>query len=82
MGKGSEGAFRRADVQLFGDLISKKGHESEDWPLGADRLKDFRVCRPARVLNCAYANTVTANQRITFRFENGEVRGVNLEDYH
>lgn len=29
-----------------------------------------------------YAIAVTGNQRLTFRFENGEVRDLNLEDYH
>lgn len=29
-----------------------------------------------------YAITVTGNYRLTFRFENGDVRDVNLEDYH
>jgi proteic killer suppression protein len=29
-----------------------------------------------------YAISVTGNYRLTFRFENGEVRDVNLEDYH
>ena len=29
-----------------------------------------------------YAITVTGNYRLTFRFENGEARDVNLEDYH
>ena len=29
-----------------------------------------------------YAINVTGNYRLTFRFENGEVRDVNLEDYH
>ena len=26
--------------------------------------------------------TVTGNYRLTFRFENGDVRDLNLEDYH
>ena len=29
-----------------------------------------------------YAITVTANFRLTFRFEKGDVYDVNLEDYH
>lgn len=29
-----------------------------------------------------YAMTVTANYRLTFRFENGDVLDLNLEDYH
>jgi toxin HigB-1 len=29
-----------------------------------------------------HAITVTGNFRLTFRFENGDVRDVNLEDYH
>jgi hypothetical protein len=29
-----------------------------------------------------YAITVTGNYRMTFRFENGDVLDLNLEDYH
>ena len=29
-----------------------------------------------------YALTVTGNYRLTFRFENGDVLDLNLEDYH
>ena len=29
-----------------------------------------------------YAISVTGSYRLTFRFENAEVRDVNLEDYH
>jgi proteic killer suppression protein len=29
-----------------------------------------------------YALTVTANYRLTFRFESGDVLDLNLEDYH
>ena len=29
-----------------------------------------------------YSISVTGNYRLTFRFENGEARDVNLEDYH
>jgi proteic killer suppression protein len=29
-----------------------------------------------------YALTVTANYRLTFRFNNGDVLDLNLEDYH
>ena len=29
-----------------------------------------------------YAISVTGNYRLTFRFEKGEMRDVNLEDYH
>ena len=29
-----------------------------------------------------YSISVTGNWRLTFRFENGEARDVNLEDYH
>jgi proteic killer suppression protein len=29
-----------------------------------------------------YAITVTANYRLTFRFEKGDVMDLNLEDYH
>ncbi len=29
-----------------------------------------------------YALTVTANYRLTFRFEEGDVSELNLEDYH
>ena len=29
-----------------------------------------------------FAITVTGNYRITFKFQDGDVRDVNLEDYH
>jgi len=45
-------------------------------------LPGFRLHPLSGEMKGKYSIRVTGNWRITFRFENGDVLDVNLEDYH
>lgn len=61
---------RRLDVLDAADSIQALG------------LPGFRLHPLKGTLSGKYSIRVTRNWRITFRFENGDVFDVNLEDYH
>ncbi len=61
---------RRLDVLDAADSIQALG------------LPGFRLHPLKGTLSGKYSIRVTRNWRITFRFENGAVFDVNLEDYH
>lgn len=61
---------RRLDVLDAADSLQALG------------LPGFRLHPLSGTMSGRYSIRVTGNWRITFRFENGDVFNVNLEDYH
>jgi toxin HigB-1 len=88
--------FEHAGVERYFETGKAKGIPADMAKRIQARLNVLNRARELRDLNLPgfgfhslkgdrkgeYALTVTANYRLTFRFENSDVLDLNLEDYH
>ncbi len=88
--------FKHAGLKRYFDTGKVKGIPADMAKRIQVRLNVLNRARDVRDLNLPgfgfhslrgdrkgeYALTVTANYRLTFRFENNDVLDLNLEDYH
>jgi len=88
--------FKHAGLKRYFETGKAKGIPADMAKRIQTRLNVLNRARELRDLNLPgfgfhalkgdrkgeYALTVTGNYRLTFRFENSDVRDLNLEDYH